>query len=94
MQGACVATSADDEMFFSEDHQHHHIFNPHTGYSPPDISSVTVAAAQCTMADALTKVLFVAGYDKALQMANDWKVCALVVHKSGKTETTAGFPKV
>ena len=82
--GGSLATSADDQTFFSPDHLHHHIFDPHTGYSPRDISSVTVLAKHCTQADALTKVLFVAGYERALALAQQWQVTALVVHKSGQ----------
>lgn len=84
MCGKSVATSADDQCSFSSDHVHHHIFNPKTGYSPRDISSVTVVADSCAQADALTKVLFVAGYDRALQEAQSWGVMALVVDKNGK----------
>jgi thiamine biosynthesis lipoprotein len=92
VSGACVATSADDQTHFSEDHRHHHIFDPHTGYSPTDIASVSVVAPTCTQADALTKVLFVAGYDKALSVAQQWKVQALVVHKSGRHQMSKDLP--
>jgi thiamine biosynthesis lipoprotein len=88
MKGLCVATSADDQCTFSSDHKHHHILDPHTGYSPPDIASVTVAAHSCARADALTKVLFVAGYERALQLATAWKVQAFVVHKDGRSQAT------
>jgi thiamine biosynthesis lipoprotein len=86
--GLCMATSADDQCTFSADRQHHHILNPATGYSPRDISSVTVLAKSCTQADALTKVLFVGGYERALHIANAWQVDALVVHKDGRWKTT------
>jgi FAD:protein FMN transferase len=88
LQGLCAATSADDQCSFSADRQHHHILNPATGYSPRDISSVTVIAKSCTQADALTKVLFVGGYDNALRLAQAWRVEALVVHKNGHWKTT------
>jgi thiamine biosynthesis lipoprotein len=91
MNGLCVATSADDQCTFSADRQHHHILNPETGYSPGDISSVTVVAKTCTQADALTKVLFVGGYAKALQLARAWQVDALVVHKDGRWKASAGL---
>ena len=92
MNGLSVATSADDQCAFSSDRRHHHIFNPHTGYSPQDIASITVAAATCAMADALTKVIFVAGYDHALAIAKTWKVAALVVHKNGAWKASSNFP--
>lgn len=84
LNGLCLATSADDQCAFTADRSHHHILNPHTGYSPPDIASVTVAASSCATADALTKVLFVEGYERALRLAAAWKVHALVIHKDGR----------
>lgn len=84
LNGLCLATSADDQCAFTSDKRQHHILNPHTGYSPPDIASVTVAARSCATADALTKVLFVEGYERALQLAAAWKVHALVIHKDGR----------
>jgi len=92
MGGGCVATSADDQCSFTADRVHHHILDPGTGYSPRDISSVTVLAKTCTEADALTKVLFVAGYERALQQAHAWCVQALVVHKDGRWQTSPSLP--
>lgn len=94
MNGLSIATSADDQCAFSADRKHHHIFNPHTGYSPQDISSATVAAPSCALADALTKVLFVAGYEHALHIAQAWQVSALVVNKQGEWKASANFPRV
>jgi FAD:protein FMN transferase len=94
LSGACVATSADDQSSFSKDFVHHHIFDPHTGYSPRDVASVSVVADSCIKADALTKVLFVAGYEQALNVAKQWNVQALVVNKSGEYKMTKGLPVV
>lgn len=91
LQGRCVATSADALCAFSEDRRHHHIFDPRTGYSPTDLASVTVAASSCLQADALTKVLFVAGFEKAVALAKAWRVDALVVHKSGRWKASEGL---
>lgn len=91
MNGLCVATSSDAQCSFSPDRVHHHILNPKTGDSPVDISSVTVAAQTCTQADALTKVLFVAGYARALDLARVWNVGALVVHKNGQWKASSGL---
>lgn len=92
LHGGCVATSADDQCSFSADRTHHHILDPETGCSPRDISSVTVVAKTCAEADALTKVLFVAGYARALQVARAWQVDALVVHKDGRWKATPTLP--
>ncbi|PQA83695.1 FAD:protein FMN transferase [Limnohabitans sp. TS-CS-82] len=94
MQGLSLATSADGQCAFSDDRKHHHIFNPHTGYSPPDIASVSVAATSCAKADALTKVLFVGGYAHALDLAKAWGVSALVVNKNGQWKTSETWPHV
>lgn len=91
LHGKSMATSADSQTFFSPDFRHHHIFDPHTGYSPPEVASVTVAADSCALADALTKVMFVAGMDQAMVLAKAWKVEVLVVDKAGKWRATPGF---
>lgn len=89
--GRCIATSADDQTHFSADHRHHHIFDPRTGYSPPALSSVTVAADSGALADALTKVFFVAGPARARELAQRWQVDALWVDKAGRWEATPGL---
>lgn len=90
MQGRCVATSADDQCTFSPDFVNHHIFDPRTGYSPTSLSCVSVMAPSCVMADAITKVIFMAGFDAALALAKTWKVDALVVDKRGRMQATNG----
>ena len=56
--GRSIATSSDQHTRFNADPRHHHIFDPRTGFSPTSLSSVTVLAASCALADALTKVFF------------------------------------
>ncbi len=90
MQGRCVATSADDQCAFSPDFVNHHIFDPHTGHSPSELSGVSVIAPTCVMADALTKVFFMAGYDQALPLASRWGVDVLVVDKRGRWQASPG----
>ena len=92
LQGRCVATSADDQCHFSDDLVNHHIFDPRTGYSPRGLSCVRVMADSAARADALTKVLFMAGYQQALPLAKAWGVEALVVDKKGRWQATAGLP--
>lgn len=91
MDGRSIATSADNECKFSADRRHHHIFDPHTGYSPSELASVTVAAPNCALADALTKVMFVAGRQDALRLARQWQVDVLVVDKAGNWQATEGL---
>ena len=89
--GRCVATSGDDQTTFSADHRHHHIFDPHTGWSPADMAGVTVAARTGALADALTKVLFVGGPAQARSLARHWQVDALWVDKKGRWQATPGL---
>lgn len=89
--GRCIATSADNLTSFSADHRHHHIFDPHTGYSPPALAGVTVAADSGALADALTKVMFVAGPQRAPALARQWGVDALWVDKAGGWQATSGL---
>ena len=91
MDGRSIATSADNQTVFSSDFKNHHIFDPRTGYSPPELASVTVAAASCALADALTKVMFVAGMQRALALAPQWEVDMLLVDKAGRWRATPGL---
>lgn len=90
----CIATSADNQTLFSPDRRHHHIFDPRTGYSPVGLSAVTVVAPSCALADALTKVMFVAGFEGALALAPQWGVDVLVVDKTGRWRSSPGLRPV
>jgi thiamine biosynthesis lipoprotein len=59
MDGRFVATSGDYATRFTDDFVHHHIFDPHTGDSPGELSSVVVAARSGMEADGLTKPMMV-----------------------------------
>ncbi|ROZ78666.1 FAD:protein FMN transferase [Ramlibacter sp. WS9] len=89
--GRCIATSADSVTSFSADRRHHHIFDPRTGYSPPALAGVTVAAGSGAIADALTKVMFVAGPRRAFSAARQWNADVLWVDKAGGWRATPGL---
>ena len=92
--GRAIATSSDANYRFGAGDQHHHIFNPHTGYSPRQLASVTVMAPTCVLADALTKVMFMGGLDDALRLARRWQVEVLAVDKHGRWRASAGMGKL
>jgi thiamine biosynthesis lipoprotein len=46
------------------------------------------------MADALTKVMFVAGMQQALVLAQHWHVDVLLVDKAGRWQATPGLKLV
>lgn len=91
VSGQSAATSADNQTFFSPDFKHHHIFDPRTGRSPAAVASVTVLAGSAALADALTKVMFVAGKAHALQTAKAWGVEVLLVDKAGQWMASPGL---
>ncbi len=93
MDGRAMATSSDAHYRFGADDVHHHIFDPHTGYSPRSISSVTVLAPYCALADALTKVMFMGDAAQAVALAKRWKVDVLVVEKNGQWRASDGLTK-
>ncbi len=89
--GRAIATSSDAFYRFSASDRHHHILNPHTGFSPIALASVTVLAPNCALADALTKVLFMASAREALQLARQWQVDIVAVDKQGRMQMSAGL---
>jgi FAD:protein FMN transferase len=90
--GRAIATSSDAHSVFSADRRHHHIIDPRSGYSPAVWSSVTVLARSCALADALTKVLFMATLPQAMTQARRWSVDVLLVDKAGRWHASAGLP--
>ena len=95
LEGRFLSTSGDYATSFSEDFRHHHIFDPRTGLSPTEFSSVSVAARTGMESDALTKVLFVLGLEKGLERLRATPGAdALVVFKDGRVLSTEGFPRL
>jgi FAD:protein FMN transferase len=95
MDGRCVATSGDYEVFFSRDFVHHHIFDPATGDSPTELASVTVAAPTGILADGLSTAFMVMGADKALDLAARLRdVDAILIGKNGTVRKTPRFPEL
>lgn len=92
--GRSVATSSDLRAAFTADRRHHHIVDPATGDSPPALSSVTVVAPSAMRADALTKVMFVAGPARIPALARAWSVGVLWVDKQGRWAATADLAPI
>ncbi len=89
----CLATSGDYETTFTDDYSTHHIFDPRTGSSPGELSSVSVLASTATDADALSTALLVMGMNEARAMLHKKRhVDALFVAKDGRMSATPGFP--
>lgn len=66
---ACLAVSGDDECAFTPDRAEHHILDPRTGHSPPDLALLAVRAPSAALADGLSTAGFVVGPDRAQALA-------------------------
>ena len=90
-----LSTSGDYETKFSDDFSSHHIFDPATGQSPSELSSVTVLAPTGIDADALSTAIFVLGATRGFELAARRKnVEVFLITKNGRVSTTPNFPKV
>ena len=88
-----LSTSGDYETKFSEDFSSHHIFDPSTGRSPSELSSVTVLAPTGMEADALSTAIFVLGSSRGFELAARRKnVDVLLVTKASEVLATSNFP--
>ncbi len=90
----CLATSSDAHTWFTPDRRFHHIFDPSTGASPSMAASVSVIARSSTLADALTKVFFMASSNathfeqwvaRSKQLCRRWNVKTVLLDKNGRS---------
>jgi thiamine biosynthesis lipoprotein len=92
--GRAIAVSSDAHLRFGAnpaDDRDHHILDPRSGRSPPHLSAVAVAAGSATLADALTKVMFMGTAAQALAQARRWGVDVIVVDKAGRLQASGGW---
>ncbi len=93
LDGRCVATSGDYACAFTPDCRHHHIFDPASGASPPELASVTVLAPSGLEADGLSTAFMVMGARRARALAADLPgVDLLAIGKDGARWKSSGFP--
>ena len=93
LKNRCLATSGDYATSFSTDRRHHHIFDPHTGYSPSEIASASVLAATAIQADALSTALLVLGLERGMELIEGIAdVDAFLIDKQGRTFASSNFP--
>lgn len=93
VSGQAVATSGDYMHTFTNDYVNHHILDPRTGYSAPDLASVSVLAPSAMMADGLATALMVMGFKDGLSLINNLPSYeAFFVTKTLNTTQSIGFP--
>lgn len=87
-----VATSGDYMQPFTTDFSHHHIVDPRTGYSAPELASSTISAPNAMMADALATLTMVLGPRRGRDLIEALPDCeAYFVSKDLDVTRTSGF---
>jgi thiamine biosynthesis lipoprotein len=93
VDGRCVATSGDYASAFTPDFVHHHLFDPATGRSLPELASVTVLAPNALLADGLSTAFMVMGARKAHALAARLDgVDIMTINKRGVVWKSPAFP--
>lgn len=91
-ESMAVATSGDYYQPFSPDFLYHHIINPHTGFSSPELASCTVTAPDAAQADALATACMVLGKQNSMDLLVSMPDCeGLFISKDLTTWKTDGF---
>jgi thiamine biosynthesis lipoprotein len=87
-----VATSGDYLQPFTGDYRQHHILDPRTGSSAPELASATVVAPDAATADALATLSMVLGPRKGRALLEDLPGCeGYLVAKDLEVTRTSGF---
>lgn len=88
-----VVGSGDYERFFKENEKrYHHIFNPKTGYPTEGVISVTIIYSNPVSAQAWTKIPFVLGPQKGLELLEKIPgMEAIIVTASGEKIYSSGL---
>lgn len=90
-----VATSGDYMQPFTPDYTQHHIVDPRTGFSAPELASSTVIASNAATADALATLTMVLGPRKGRDLLENLPDCeAYFVSKNLEVTRTSGFAVV
>lgn len=87
-----VATSGDYMQPFTPDLRHHHIIDPRSGFSPPELASCTVTAPNVALADGLATAIMVLGKDDALDLIEPLEGCeTYMIGKDLQEYNSTGF---
>jgi thiamine biosynthesis lipoprotein len=92
MKNRAIATSGDYMQAFTEDRRFHHIINPATGFSPPELASCSILAPTVARADGLATSAMVMGPTKSLALLESLPGSeGFLIGKDLTTYNTEGF---
>jgi len=92
MKDRAIATSGDYMQSFSKDRRYHHIINPATGFSPPELASCSILAPSVARADGLATSAMVMGPEKAIALLETLPDCeGFLIGKDLTTYTSKDF---
>ena len=87
-----VATSGDYLQAFTPDLRNHHIIDPKSGFSPPELASCTITAPNVALADSLATAVMVLGKNDGFELIESLDGCeGYVVDKQLNHSNTTGF---
>lgn len=91
-ENMAVATSGDYYQPFSPDFRMHHILDPRTGISSPELASCTITAPNAALADGLATACMVLGSEKSIALLAALPGCeGYFVGKDLRVRKTRGF---
>ncbi len=92
MKDRAIATSGDYMQAFTKDRRFHHIVNPKTGFSPPELASCSILAPTVAQADGLATSTMVMGPTKSLALLESLPGChGFLIGKDLTTYNTKDF---
>lgn len=92
IQDRAIATSGDYMQAFTKDHKYHHIINPKTGFSPPELASSSILAPSVATADGLATSTMVMGPEKSISLLESLDDCeGFLIGKDLATYSTQNF---
>lgn len=92
MKDRAIATSGDYLQSFSKDRRFHHIINPKTGFSPPELASCSILAPTVSQADGLATSTMVMGPKRSLALLESIPDChGFLIGKDLVTYNTKDF---
>jgi thiamine biosynthesis lipoprotein len=93
LNNGALATSGNYEHYYDSQKDYHHLIETKSGYSPQDITSVSVLAPTTAEADALSTTLFVKPRPQAVALAQSLPhVQALILGPDLRDSSTSNWP--